>query len=166
MKEFDIVPTLKIKRKGVFDLEGLYLMVRGWLDINGLFNNLKETEYTERTMPFGKELEVNWDTYYDVSSYVKFKIKISFMAVGLSKVEIQKGHKKIPRDKGSIEVKLEGKVIYDPDDKYKKNIFTFRFILPYEIKMKKRLDAYKLELYKRIYALHKEIKLYLDMHEF
>lgn len=166
MKEFEITPTLKIKRKGIFNLEGLYNMAHSWLEINGFTENFKETEYTEKTTPRGKDIEIDWNLYYDISSYVRYKIKISFMANGITKVALEKGNKKVEMDKGSIEIKIESNVIYDPKDEFKKNVLTFPFIWFYENKMKKRLEGYKLELYKRIYNLHKEIKLYLDMNQF
>lgn len=166
MKEFEIVPAIKIKRKGVFNLSGLYEMMEDWLDFNGLSDNLKETEYIEKTTPGGKEIAISWETYFDVNSYVRFKIKITFNVIGLIEVELQKGHKKVKRNKGTVEIKIEGKVVYDPEDKYKKNIITFPFMWFYELKMKNRLEGYKLELYKKLYTLQKEIKIYLDMHEF
>lgn len=166
MKEFGILPSLKIKRKGIFDLEELYLMMKEWLDIGGFGKNFKETDYTESTTPKGKDIDIIWETHHDVSSYVRFKVKTTFSVRGLNKVEIQKNGKKTPRDKGRVEVRIDGKVIYDPEDKFKKNIFTFPFIKFYEVKMKKRLEDYQLELYKKLYSFHKEIKLYLEMHEF
>ena len=166
MKEFDIVPSLKIKRGAVFYLEGLYKMMREWLDINGLIKNFKEESYGEGTTPRGKDITIDWTTYHDVSSYVRFKIRVTFLITGINKVELQRGHKKIEMDKGNIEIRIDGKVVYDPNDKYKGNFLTFPFTALYEIKMRKRLDAYKLELYKTLYAFHKEVKLYLDMHGF
>jgi|TARA_Y100000310_G_C20666497_1_gene807780 hypothetical protein len=160
-----IVPTLKLKWKGIFSMDELYKNMKYWLDYEGFGDEEKtfqEEKYVERLKGGSKQLEIRWYAQKNISDYFGFVIKVGFFVLGLKDIEIETEGKKIGSQKGEVEMRISSELIIDREEKWNsktmQNIYE-KFII------KDRLEDYKTELYSKTYSFHDEIKEYLTMHQ-
>lgn len=165
-----IVDNIKIKRKTIFDLARFYKFIKYWMDDNGFFigeGPFNEYRYIDKTEARGKHLEIFWEGEKAFSDYFIHKMKISFLVLGLTEVEIQKGAKKLKLDSADVEIRITGALITDAKNSYKDSPFSKIIQKIYEnIIIKKRMDEYKRLVYEKTYSLQDEIKKFLDMYRF
>ena len=148
---------LKIKYKGVFDMENLYNSMAYYLQDYGLCKDLTKLEkrYAEKKMGSAKNLEILWTTKKKVSEYFTYHIKITFLVLGLSDIEMQKGDKKVKANKGDCEMRIAGWVEVG-GEKFDKLGFLNKIYANYVIR--KRLDEYKIDLYSKVYKFQDFVK--------
>ena len=159
-----VVPSVKLKWKGIFDFEGLYKKMKYWLEFQGYGdekNNFREVKYTERIKPTGKNYEIIWVGEKIISDYFSFNIKITFLGLYIQKVEVQRQSRKIQMDKGEIEMKFTATLVKNRQDRWNpssviKKIYE-NFIT------KDRIEEYKIDIYKKTYEFLDEVKAYLDL---
>jgi len=164
---FTVSKGLKVKWKGIFDFNDLYRKMKFWLDFQGYGNeksNFKEEKYIERIKGNSKNLEIRWKGEKNVSDYFSFVITITFLVIGLSEIEIENEGKKLPMNKGEVEIKFTAELVKNRSGKWKKDSWLRSFYERFVVR--DRIENYKIELYKKLYSFHDEVKAYLEIHEF
>ncbi len=119
MAEEDTVFSSKIKYNGIFSMKDFYLFCYDWLteEVNLI---MSEEKYSEKITGDSKEVKIEWSGFRKFTDYFKFKIKVSFLVIGLKEVEIQEGGTKIKTNKGIIEVKVKGVLQRDYEGKFER----------------------------------------------
>lgn len=108
-----------LKYTGIFNLGDFYKWAYDWLaDETEL--DLAEKKYKEKINGDAKELEIEWDGKRKVTDYFQFQIKVSFRILGLIKIELNEGGRKVKANKGQVEMKVKGTLIRDYDGKFEK----------------------------------------------
>ena len=155
----------KLKQDSIFDLGELYKSIFRWFDVNGY--SFYEKEYNDIDEPNGKHLEIYWYTEKKIDLYVKFVIEVSYLVLGMQKIELEKGGVKIKTNKGSIEFRITAYLMKDYDDKWSKSAMQKKMRYVYDIFIiKKRIDKLESELVKDVNSLIDELKAFLDIHKF
>ncbi len=159
-----VVPAVKLKWKGIFDFEGLYKKMKFWLEFQGYGDerkNFREEKYVEQVKPTGKIYEIVWKGEKNISDYFSFIIKITFLGLNIEQVETQKEGKKVKMSKGEIEIKFTAILVKNRQNKWKPDSFIKKI---YENFISRdRIEEYKIDIYKKLYELHDEVKAYLDL---
>jgi hypothetical protein len=149
---------LKLKWKGVIDLEELYKEMKRWLEDKGFFKEeTSEKKYVERRYPGGpKSIEIRWETQKGVSDYFRYNINVSFLLIGVSEAEkqLENGAKK-KMHKGDFEIKITAYVT--TGSKEWDNMGSFEKVY-YNLIVVNRIDGYKADLYDKVYKFHSMIK--------
>mgnify|MGYP001575281733 CR=1 FL=1 len=159
-----VAKDLRLRYNGIYDMDDVYRKAKWWLDFNGYgdeMKNFKETKYTERVKPEGKQIEIAWVCKKPINDYIANYIEITFFAVALQKVEIDKNGKKIPMNKGEVEIKFSAYLMINASDKYADDSIINKIYKNYVIKQ--RIDEYKIDLYRKLYSLHDEVKGHLNL---
>jgi len=155
----------KLKQDSIFDLGELYKSIFRWFDVNGY--SFYEKEYNDIDEPNGKHLEIYWYTEKKIDLYVKFVIEVSYLVLGMQKIELEKGGVKIKTNKGSIEFRITAYLMKDYDDKWSKSAMQKKMRYIYDrFIIKKRIDKLEVELVKDVNFLVDELKAFLDIHKF
>ncbi len=159
----EIIPIakgLKIKWNGVFDFSDLYRKMKFWLEWNGYGDDKSlEKMYIERVRPNGKQIEIKWVGEGDVSPFCKAVIEVTFFAIGIESVQIEKEGRQIKSKKGDIEMRFSAHLELDVKDNFFDKIYK-KYLLKNEI------EGYKIDLYEDIMDFHDEVKAYLTMQQF
>ena len=155
----------KLKAESIFDLTELYKLLFRWFELHGY--NFYEKEYHDIDEPAGKHLEIFWYTEKEIDTYVKFVIEISYLVLGMQKVEIEKGGVKIKTNKATMEFRISAYLLKDYGDRFSKFPLgkETRFIYD-RIIARKRLNKLEIELVKETEQLIDEIKAFIDVHKF
>jgi len=120
MAEKDTVFSSKVKYDGIVDFPSFYKFCYDWLsDEVGL--DLSEEKYKEKISGDAKNIEVGWVGSRKLTDYFKFDIKVDFMIIGLTKLEIVQEGRKIKTNKGSVELKIKGIIVRDYQGKFEVN---------------------------------------------
>ena len=159
-----IASGLKVKYRGGFDLGDFYKKIKIWLETEGYGDenkNFKEAKYIEAIKPFGKNIDIKWIAEKNISDYFSIYFTVVFRIIGLQDTEVPYENKKIKSNKGEIEVRLSADLITNRQGKWSRNSFMKNI---YEkVIIDKRIEEYKLQTYKKIYSLHDELKMYLNL---
>ena len=84
MPEKDKVTELRVRQKaGPFDFGELYKFLWRWLSENG-YDPIDEKDYTEKVTPTGKNVDIEWRAYRNVSDYFQYEMQIKWMILGMS----------------------------------------------------------------------------------
>ncbi|MEW6062805.1 MAG: hypothetical protein AB1571_00330 [Nanoarchaeota archaeon] len=168
MSEKNIVlKELKLKWSGIFNLGDLYRKMKWWLDYNGYRDetkNFKELRYTEKVKPEGKQIEIAWECKKPITDYFVNVIEVTFFITGLQKTEVMREGKKITMDKGDIEMKFSAYLLENASDKWLDKSFVNKVYKKYLVR--DRIEEYKIDLYRKLYSFHNEVKINLDIHKF
>jgi hypothetical protein len=122
MAEKDKLFSSKIKYNGVLNFADFYKFCYEWLrDETQLL--LSENKYSEKIEGESKNVEVEWNGYRNITDYFRFEIKIFFRVLGLTKIEITEGTRKIKTNKGNVEVTVTGNLVRDYEGKFEKTAF-------------------------------------------
>lgn len=159
-----IVQGIKVKQKTIFDMAELYKMMYRWFELYGYIH--QEVEYRDSDEPNGKHLEIRWYQEKKIDDYFKFVIEISFLVLGLSKVEVEKNGVKSSTNKGEVEMRFDAYLLKDYDDKWNNSMMKFFRDLYDKFIIKKRIETFEGLLHTELYKLIDEVKAYLDMHRF
>ncbi|QQG38917.1 MAG: hypothetical protein HYS32_00420 [Candidatus Woesearchaeota archaeon] len=162
-EEITVVNNVKLEKKTITDVDGLYQHLKGWFEEEGY--KLKEIEYTDITAANGKKAsEIYWEAEKDETPYIRYFIKISFNIFNATRVQIQKGNRKVGLDNCQMIIRIASKVILDPDDKLKKDLLASLLKYYHRKKIRGRIDHHVIELYKKTYSLQSEVKNFLNMY--
>ncbi len=162
-KEIPIVPGgYKIKSKGVFNLEDLYVELNLWFEHHGY--KWKELEYKVVARGGGAQrLEIIWKGVREVDDYTNFEISLN-MGAEISDVEVNlDGGKKVKRQKGTIEFR-SGATIKKNVDVWEGKILGNVQAKVYEMLIHERLEAQKAELYVEAHKLYDELKAFMMLY--
>src|SRR3989344_7791380 len=97
IKTENVVPKIKVRCKGTFDLNQLYKDMKHWLDFQGYGGHKEsfhENLYVERVQGDSKQLEVEWSAQKNETDYIAFNIKLTIMVLGMKDVEVEIGNRK------------------------------------------------------------------------
>ena len=156
---------IKIKQDGVFDLEACYKVLWRWFELNNY--TFAEKEYQDIDEPGGKHTEISWYGEKKIDAYVKFVIEITFLILGINKVEIERGGMKVKTSKGSVEMRISSYLLKDDEDAWGKSSMqkTMRLLYDRYI-IRNRLQRLENELNNEAGAFIDEIRSFLEMHKF
>ena len=149
----------KIKAKGVYNLEDLYLELHQWFDHMGYV--WKELEYK---MVMGKggsqRLEILWQGTKEITKYSSFVIKLN-LGADISEVEVTLDNGgKVKRQKGALEFRSAAWIARNTDA-WKGKVMGNKLAKLYEILTRDRLNAEKLQLYGESHKLYDELKAFM-----
>ncbi|MBN2051909.1 hypothetical protein JW756_00220 [Candidatus Woesearchaeota archaeon] len=166
MQSFDVFGgDLKIRYKGSFDWGGLYRLIWQWMQKRQFRSH--EKRYKDKIdTALGNEIEVDVWGEKEVSEYYKYKIIIAYHLWESREVPVIENGKQVMRMQGRIEIRLNGQVITDWQEKYNKNntvqklmeLFLNKVVLKYEIDIK-HIDPFDEDLH----ALESQIKKFLKI---
>jgi len=162
-----VIKSLKIAFKGIFDMTDLYKQMKFWLNGKGYGDetkDFKENVYVERIKGDSKQIEIKWISEKKVSDYFRNQIVITFFVLGLKDAEADWKRKKIKMDQGDIELNLSSNLITNANGKWNNKSFMKRFYERFVVK--DRTEGYKIELYKDTYDLHNLIKSIFELRKF
>jgi len=148
-----VVPKLKLRHKGIFNLGDLLKNIKDWLVYNGYGDEEKsfqEASYTERIKGETKQIESKWIAQKEVNDYFANVIEITFVIIGLADAEIDAQGRKIKTNTGEVEITIKADLIKDKKESWG----PFMRQLYENIVIKDRIGAYKTALYGKAYELH------------
>jgi len=159
-----LVPFVKIKKDGIVDFNELYRSTKKYLEDYGLLKDEEELEkkFIDRTKPGGvKQLEIAWEARKKISSFFVYVIKIWFLIIGMTDVEVQQRDIKRKLQKASFEIRMDAYIETTGDLENiggLKRIYL-NFVIP------KRIEGYKADLYDKAYKLHTFMKEFMGMRD-
>lgn len=152
---------LKIKWKGVVELDELYKAMKNWLEEKGFFREEDaEKRYVERRFPGFKNIEIKWETSKEENSYVKHCINVNFLMLAVSEIEVQQpnGAKK-KMNKGDFEVLITSYLELGGKEWAEMGAFEKFY---YNNITRKRINTYMADLYDKTMKFHSMIKAYFE----
>ena len=166
MSQKDFIATaIKIKQKGVFNLEELYLLLYKWFELYGY--DFQEEEYRDiEKGPGEKNLEIRWYAEKKIDDYIKFVIKVSMMVVGMKEVEIEEEGVKRKTNTGTVEFRFDSYLFKDYEDRWEGGVMKFFREVYDKYIIKGRIESLEGELQEQLYKFIDEIKSFLNMHKF
>lgn len=156
------IPPESIKSKSVFNLGDLYKFVYKWFELNSY--ETKELEYYHGDEQGGNHIEVRLEATKELDSYIKRKIKVSFLVLGMTKVEVEHEGMKLKTNKGGVEVQIEA-LLELGSDKWEEKLGFLRKIYDKFI-IASRLKAQRSAVGTEAYGLGNEIKAFLKLYQF
>lgn len=163
MSESEQIFSSKIKYTGIFSFKEFYLFCYDWLTEEiGLA--ISENKYKEKINGDSKSITIEWTGFKKFTDYFKFNIKVNFMAIGLTEVEVQNGGTKIKTNKGSIEVTAKGILERDYEGKFEKTA-TKKFMRSIYEKwvIPSRVDQYESVVIGKCDEFLNQAKAFLDL---
>lgn len=120
--EEETVFSSKVKYNGIVSFADFYKFCYDWLvDDAGL--DVAEKKYSEKIKGDAKDIEIEWEGTKKVTDYFKYKVKITYRIVGLTKVDVMEGNVKVSTNKGSVEIGVKGILMRDYEGKMEKSGF-------------------------------------------
>ncbi|MBL7051717.1 MAG: hypothetical protein ISS01_01360 [Nanoarchaeota archaeon] len=164
MSKVKVMGEIKIKSKGVFNIEDLYVELYLWFKHYGYV--WREVEYRKIMFPGGGyRLEIVWIAIKTLNDYNNFKIVLVTGIDVKGDVEVQlEGGKKVKRQQATIEFKSWGDINTN-DDVWKGRTFGKQMQKVYEIMTRDRLEQYKEDSYVEVSKLYDELKAFLIINQ-
>ena len=104
MVEIDFISESKVKHDGIFDFKEIYrFLYTAFID---KLYDLEEIAYSEKNTATGKEIDFHWVASRKISDYFRFKIKVDWLILAMTSVEVMKEGIKTKMNKGSLEIKF------------------------------------------------------------
>ena len=149
----------KIKAKGVYNLEDLYIELSQWFFHMGYA--WKELEYKVITGKGGlQRSEILWQGIKKIDDYSTFVIRLN-LGADITDVEVTMDNGgKVKRQKGTLEFRSEAYIQRDVNvwkNKFMGNVLAKL----YEILSRERLRAQVLQLYGESHKLYDELKAFM-----
>jgi len=165
-KEEAIISDAKVKYKGPFDFLLLYKKLKEWFLREGYGDAFKnEKKYAEKIKPNGKNIEIVWEmSRKEEQDYFEVKINISFFAVNLTEVEVEKNGKRIKLSNAEIEIKFDSKLVRNANNKWDENSLMFKFYEKYFAQ--DRIEFFRIECYQDTQNLIDETKNFFNLYRF
>jgi hypothetical protein len=156
--------TLEIRYNGIYDLDGLYRMIREWLYARR-YDYMEGINKDKTAGPFGNEVE--WEMYPEIKidEFIKYKIEIKTKFYDVKEFEAVIDGQKKKVNNGKFWIKINGKVEFDYRDKFEKKPLH-RHMREFLIKklFKRYYEIRHVDhLTHEIFRLHAEIKKFLKM---
>jgi hypothetical protein len=178
LQEVKKLEKLTIIYKDLFDMKGLYEIMKEWMveegfvDENGDGKDAFETYYWERRKPgtTGKEFTIWWRVTKGSPSspWYTYKLYIDFIGIHLQTVETIHEGKKIRINDGEVNVVIQPVLILDEDNKFVKDNFLFKSLVkPFRLRMIKKDFSWNKKFLESIAErLQIMIKDYLDLNQY
>ena len=163
MVEVDKVYESKFKFTGIFDFKAFYNFVYQWL-VDYRYPIIEERSYTEKIKPEGKEVEIHWFARRKISDYFRFLLKVDWLILGMTAVEVQKGNIKTKMNKGVIEVKVTGYLEKDYEHRWEASgVSKFLRVLYDRYVIRSRVEQYEEKVMMEVDELVAQAKAYLAL---
>lgn len=149
----------KIKAKGVYNLDDLYIELNQWFEHMGY--QWKEIEYKVIAGKGGSQrLEILWQGRKDVDKYSMFVIRLN-LGADISDVEVVlEGGAKVKRQKGTLEFRSEA-YIQRNVNVWQGKVMGNLLAKLYEILIRDRLKSQEGQLYAEAHKLYDELKAFM-----
>ena len=121
MAEKDKIATEKIKHNGLFDFKEVYRFL--YTLATDLEYELEERLYSEKNTAKGKEVEILWLAKRKISDYFRFNIKMKWLILGMSDVEVMRDGMKVNMNKGSFEITFNCYLEKDYENRWEATAF-------------------------------------------
>ncbi|MGV8161961.1 MAG: hypothetical protein ACP5N2_01345 [Candidatus Nanoarchaeia archaeon] len=154
---------IEIRYKGIYDLDGIYKVIRGWLDARR-FDYMEKVHKDKATNPWGNEVEWEMTPMRKVDGFIAYNIFIRTKFYDVKEFEaVVHGHKRMVTD-GRFWIEITGNVEFDYTNRFKtefsKKLITF---LVKRVFWKYYRIHHVERLYWDLYDLHNEIKTFMKM---
>lgn len=161
MVEIDRVYESKFKFTGIFDFKQFYNFVYSWLR-DYRYQIIEERTYSEKIKPEGKEIEIQWVAKRKISDYFRFLLKINWLILGMTTVEVQKGDVKVKMNKGQIELKITAYLEKDYEHRWETSqVSKFMRGLYDRYVIRSRIENYEEKIMTEVDELVAQAKSYL-----
>lgn len=158
-----VMDKVVVRYKGIYDFDGLYKLIRGWLDERRY--DFMETRYKDKAAtPFGNEVEIIMAPEIKVTPYIKYHIDIRMLLFDYKEFDaVLDGEKKKVTD-GKISIELNGWVEFDYMNKFKTDFqkSVLNFLVDKLLRRYFEFKHYDKITYD-VYNLQTEIKNFLKM---
>ena len=159
-----IIAESKVKYIGVFDLLLLYKKLQRWIK-ERRFAEVKEVKYVERIKPFGKILDLVWETSRsEVGEYLSLELEVKILAVGINDVEVDTPSGKLKLNKAELEITFSSALVRNNKKEWADTSLLKRIYEKYIIV--NQIEHFKIELYKDTEKLVDETKNFLALYRF
>ena len=152
---------IKVRMKGIVDMPELYKFMKRWLEDKGFAKDESlEKKYVERIKGNTKQTEIIWECGKTISDYVKYKIRVTFLLMGISETELDQEGKKIKLMKGDFIIEISGYVEEGSESWESLGPLTRIYE---KLIGKSRINNHKIDLYKKIYSFQEAIKEFVGL---
>src|SRR3989338_6436098 len=111
-----------IKHKGIFDLAGLFKVMRAWLMDDGY--QCDEPVIKHKVPgPSGSEDQYRWTAWKRVTEYTKFHIDVYFHFYDMKEIEVVKNGKKVMMNQGRFLLTIDPIVELDYQNRFEGSKF-------------------------------------------
>ncbi len=110
--------TPDVRFKGTFDFDGLYKLIRNWLD-DRKYDYMEKVYKDKAASPFGNELELNMIPELKVTPYIKYHIEILIKVFDFKEFDAVVDGEKKKVSNGRLFIQITPEVEYDWQKKYK-----------------------------------------------
>jgi hypothetical protein len=138
MAKKDRIIKEKVEHSGVFDFKGLYSYVHSLLEDGGY--GVTEKKYVENISDSKRNINIEWDSFKEVSDYFKILMEVRIDVSNLVDVEAEIEGKKKKMNKGKIAVEFEAHLIHDYDGKWEGSMFKVflrdiydKYVIPHRV---------------------------------
>ena len=121
MAEKDKIATEKVKHDGVFDFKEVYRFL--YTLATDLEYDVEERLYSEKNTARGKEIEIVWVAKRKISDYFRFHIKMKWLILGMSDIEVMQDGAKVKTNKGLFEITFDSFLEKDYENKWSSTAF-------------------------------------------
>lgn len=156
-----IFSKVKLKQKALLDFEEFYKWMLRWFKFHGY--KWKEVEYADMDEANGKHLEIQWDCTKEIDSYVRFRIKVDFLILGMKEQEIEREGVKTKLHLATWELRFSAINEKDYQNQWSTPFMRLLRNLYERILARGRMEAYDGELYKDASELMAETRAYLNL---
>lgn len=162
MAERDTILRRTVRYDGIFDFNDLYKLLNSYLWGGNYI--VVEQNYQEKVVGKSKEMLIKWEPYKKISDYFKKILKIRWIITNLREVEVNKDEKKVTMSQGDIEIRFEGILEKDYEDRWEdRPVWKFlrgfydRFII------RARVDDYEDQVATDVDELVAQVKSFLSL---
>ena len=153
---------IALKFEGIIDMKELYRQMKLWLEDKGYAKeDTIEKSYVEKIKPEGKQIEILWEGGKKISDYITYKVKVTFLFLNTSEVEVQRENVKIKLYKGNFQIFIVGIVEEGIGDEWE-SVGPFRRLY-HNLIARRRTQDYINELYNKIYSFQDSIRKFLEI---
>jgi len=154
---------IRIKHKGIFNLDGLFKVMRDWMVGQGYeFHEISVKHKVPS--PSGAEQEFKFWGWKRVNEYIKFHIDVFMRIYDIKDVEVIKDGKKEMLSQAAIMIEFSARYDKDWSNRFKKGKFLRWLGRFYETYLMKEeiVTKWEDEIYYRIHKFARVIKDFLD----
>lgn len=113
-----VMDPLDLRYKGLYDLDGIYKLIRQWLD-DRRYDFMEKIYKDKAASPFGNEVEHDMVPELKVNEFIKFHIHIVTKFFDYKEFEAEiDGEKKMVSD-GRFFIKLSAEIEFDYQNRFK-----------------------------------------------
>lgn len=159
-KEFpkqEVVKLIKVEQTGIVNFDEVYERIWAWFGANGWM--CLEKNQTEKVLPDGKDLKIEWLAYRDPDDYVRFWMEAEVWILRCNDVLVVVKGKKVKKQKGDLEVRFRSFMEKDYRHKFRVTAFGKFLREIYEkYLIKRRMLKLEEKLRKETFSLQREAK--------